>query len=78
LINKLKEIPTLCLWLGYILEAKQELKKAAQCWRLAIRRDRPGGAVALAAQQPLQRYAMTMSKVSERHATVHANKLRYR
>jgi thioredoxin-like negative regulator of GroEL len=53
LVNKHKELPTLCLWLGDMLAAKQELDKAVQCWQLAIQRDRPDGAVGLAAREQL-------------------------
>lgn len=54
MVNQHKELPTLCLWLGDMLAASQDFKKARQCWKLAIHRDRPGGAVALAARELLQ------------------------
>lgn len=56
LVNSHKELPTLCLWLGDMLEAKQQLDQAIQCWKLAVKRDRPGGAVALSADKQLRRY----------------------
>lgn len=55
LVNKHKELPTLCLWLGDLFEKNGQPAKAVQCWQLAIKRDRPGGAVALAAYQQLKR-----------------------
>lgn len=55
LVNNHKEYPTLCLWLGDMLQASDRLEKAKQCFKLAIKRDRPGGAVALAAHQQLQK-----------------------
>ncbi len=57
LVNEHKELPTLCLWLGDMLEAKQELAKARQCWQLAIKRDRPKGAIAQAAKKQLLKYS---------------------
>jgi hypothetical protein len=55
IVNEHKELPTLCLWLGDLLEANHHLDKAVQCWRLALKRDRAGGAVALAANRQLRR-----------------------
>jgi thioredoxin-like negative regulator of GroEL len=55
LVNEHKEYPTLCLWLGDMLQASDRPEKAKQCFKLAIKRDRPGGAVALASQQQLRR-----------------------
>jgi uncharacterized protein HemY len=57
LVNEHKEYPTLCLWLGDMLQASDKLEKAKQCFKLAIKRDRPGGAVALAAHQQLRKLA---------------------
>lgn len=59
LVNTHKELPTLCLWLGDMLEAKQQLDQAFQCWQLAIKRDRPDGAVALAATKQLKQHGKT-------------------
>lgn len=59
LVNEHKELPTLCLWLGDLLEANQQLAKAIQCWKLAIKRDRVEGAVAQVAQQQLLRIQST-------------------
>jgi hypothetical protein len=59
LVNTHQELPTLCLWLGDMLETNLKLDQALQCWQLAIRRDRPGGAVALAATKQLQRHGQS-------------------
>jgi tetratricopeptide (TPR) repeat protein len=55
LANDHHELPTLCLWLGDMLEAGHQVEKAVECWKLAVRRDRRGGGVALAASQQLRR-----------------------
>lgn len=55
LVNEHKQSPTLCLWLGDMLEANHRIDKAILCWNLAQTRDRPGGAVALAAGRQLRR-----------------------
>lgn len=57
LVNQHRELPTLCLWLGDLLESSGQLEKARQCWKLAVKRDRPDGAVALVARQQLHRTA---------------------
>jgi len=54
LVNQHRELPTLCLLLGYMLHAGGESAMADKCWSLAIRRDRPGGAVAVVATRHLQ------------------------
>lgn len=55
LANNHRDLPTLCLWLGDLLETNGNLGKARQCWKLAVKRDRPDGAVALVARQQLHR-----------------------
>jgi hypothetical protein len=55
LVNQQKDYPVLSLWLGDLFEADQRLKKSIQCWKVAIKRDQPGGPVALAARQQLRR-----------------------
>ena len=57
LVNEHKHLPTLCLWLGDMLEASQRPEKALQSWGLAIKRDRSGGAVRLAAIRQMRRLA---------------------
>lgn len=55
LVNNHHDLPTLCLWLGDLLETSGDLAKARRCWKLAVKRDRPDGAVALVARQQLHR-----------------------
>ncbi|HUE72802.1 MAG TPA: hypothetical protein VMP01_18090 [Pirellulaceae bacterium] len=67
LVNNHKELPSLCLWLGDLLEASQQMDKARQCWRLAVDRDGPKGAVATAARKQLrQRKAKPRRKLRQR------------
>ena len=54
LVNKHRDLPTLCLLLGNMLAASHQLVMAKKCWSLAVRRDRPGGAVAAVAKQHLR------------------------
>lgn len=51
------DLPTVCLLLGDLYEAIGQKQRAIQCWRLAIQRDDPGGAVALVARQGLSALA---------------------
>lgn len=50
LANEHHELPTLCLLLGELLESENPAL-AVRCWKLAVRRDRPGGAVAQVARK---------------------------
>jgi hypothetical protein len=54
LVNKHRELPTLCLLLGDMLRSTGQLKMARTCWQLAIQRDGPNGAVAAVASRHLQ------------------------
>jgi uncharacterized protein HemY len=54
LVNAHRELPTLCLLLGDLFAAKERFHQAEKCWKLAIHRDSPGGAVGFAAQQQLE------------------------
>jgi hypothetical protein len=54
LVNRRRDLPTLCLLLGYMLHAGGESAMAEKCWSMAVRRDRPGGAVAYVASRHLQ------------------------
>jgi thioredoxin-like negative regulator of GroEL len=54
-VNKYKNLPTACLVLGDLFAAAGRTDKAVRCWKLAIRRDRRGGGVALTARQQLDR-----------------------
>lgn len=64
LVNSHKELPTLCLLLGDMLETKKRYAEAQRCWQLAIKRDSPDGAVAIAAQKQFTRLetAIAMKK----------------
>ena len=54
LANKYSDLPTLSLLLGNMLAAANQLPMAKKCWLLAVKRDRPGGAVAVVAMQHLR------------------------
>jgi hypothetical protein len=54
LVNKHRDLPTLCLLLGNMFHAGGEAAMARKCWSLAIQRDLPNGAVALAATRHLK------------------------
>jgi len=55
--NERRDLPTICLLLGDLLAEDRKLDKAQQCWKLAVKRDRPDGAVGLLARRALQRLA---------------------
>jgi hypothetical protein len=55
LVNQHRDLPTLCLLLGNMFMAANELQNARKCWSLAVQRDRPGGAVARVAMRYLRR-----------------------
>jgi hypothetical protein len=54
LVNKHRDLPTLCLLLGEMFHVGGETAVARKCWSMAIKRDRPNGAVALAAEHKLR------------------------
>jgi len=49
------DLPTACLFLGDLFQEAGSWEKAAYCWKLAVQRDRRGGAVAKAARGQLRR-----------------------
>jgi thioredoxin-like negative regulator of GroEL len=53
LANKYHSLPTLCLVLGDMFHADGKTEKAELCWRLAIKRDRLSGEVALTARKQI-------------------------
>jgi hypothetical protein len=55
LVNKHKDLPTLCLLLGDMLEAAGRLPMAQKCWSLAVHRDWQGGAVKFEAMRRLRK-----------------------
>jgi hypothetical protein len=46
LVDKRRDLPTVCLLLGNMLGSAGQMEMAKKCWSLAVQRDRPGGAVA--------------------------------
>jgi hypothetical protein len=54
LVNRDRELPTVCLLLGDMFHALGNPKMARKCWSLAIERDWPNGAVAIVATRHLQ------------------------
>jgi hypothetical protein len=56
LVNEHRDLPTLCLLLGDMMEEANHLPMAKKCWSLAVHRDRPGGAVATVAMNQLRRH----------------------
>ncbi len=57
LVNSYKELPVLCLLLGDVLQARNSLDKAKQCWQMAITRDKVDGPVAAAADKQMRKVA---------------------
>jgi hypothetical protein len=57
LINRNRELPTLCLLLGDMFRAMGKADLARRCWSLAVKRDWPNGAVAMVAAQHLHKLA---------------------
>jgi hypothetical protein len=57
LVNRNRELPTLCLLLGDMFRAMEKTDLARRCWSLAVKRDWPNGAVALVAAQRLHKLA---------------------
>ena len=55
LVTDFSDQPAACLILGDLLASVGEADKAASCWRLAVKRDQPGGPVATAATTQIAR-----------------------
>lgn len=64
LVNRGRELPTLCLLLGDMFKASGKVELARSCWSLAIKRDWPHGSVALVAARRLQSLAKQMADIS--------------
>lgn len=62
-VNEHPDLPTACLFLGDLLKEAGRYDKAAKCWKLAIRRDRRGGAVSVAARKELTKLDNRRKKV---------------
>jgi hypothetical protein len=65
LVNEHRDLPTLCLLLGDMMERANNLPMAGKCWSLAVHRDRPGGAVAAVAMQHLRKLTGEHSAVGK-------------
>jgi len=63
-VERYEGLPTACLLLGDLFAAKGKKKKAAHCWELAVKRDRPDGAVALAARKQLDTLVKARKRVA--------------
>ena len=51
--NQYPDLPTACLYLGDLFLEAGQLAKAEQCWKLAISRDRKGGAIGKLARKQI-------------------------
>jgi tetratricopeptide (TPR) repeat protein len=60
-----EKLPTLCLWLGDMYEAARQTNESVKWWQSAIARDRPQGAVCLAARRQINRITKTNSQVAD-------------
>jgi Tfp pilus assembly protein PilF len=67
-VKEHKDLPTACLFLADLFQEAGSLQKAAYCWKLAVQRDRRGGAVAKAAQKQL-RQLMRRAKAKAQPST---------
>jgi tetratricopeptide (TPR) repeat protein len=67
-VKKHPDLPTACLFLGDLFREAGKLDKAVKCWKLAIKRDRRGGGVAIAARKELTDLAKRMKKAKQRQA----------
>jgi hypothetical protein len=56
-VNRNRELPSVCLLLGDMFRAMGKGKMARRCWSLAVQRDWPNGAVALVAARRLHSLA---------------------
>lgn len=54
-ITDFRDLPTACLILGDLFARVGKTNKATSCWKLAVKRDQPGGSVAVAAKTQLAR-----------------------
>jgi hypothetical protein len=57
LVNKHPDLPTLCLLLGDMFAKTGQVDMARTCWKMAVKRDHLGGAVAVVASRQLKRGA---------------------
>ncbi len=64
LVNRNRELPTICLILGDMFRTMGKDDLAQKCWSLAVKRDWPNGAVALVAAQHLHKLALMRATLS--------------
>jgi tetratricopeptide (TPR) repeat protein len=64
LVNRNRDLPTLCLLLGDMLRAMGKTDQARKCWSLAIKRDLPNGSVAIVAARHIQSLAKKLRAAS--------------
>jgi tetratricopeptide (TPR) repeat protein len=68
-----EELPTLCLWLGDLYEARGHNGDAIRLWKVAIARDRSQSAVTLAARRQIKKLTKRQENTSRQmHQPVHA------
>ncbi len=54
-VKQYPDLPTACLYLGDLFNEASDLKMAVRCWKLAVKRDRRGGAIAKIAKKQIGR-----------------------
>jgi hypothetical protein len=54
IVKQHKDLPTACLFLGDMLASSGKFRSAERCWRIAMQRDEPNGAVATTAEKQIQ------------------------
>lgn len=64
IVNRNRELPTLCLLLGDMFQAFGKTEMARNCWSLAIKRDWPNGSVAIVAARRMQKPSKQMRAAS--------------
>lgn len=61
-IKEYPDFPTALLYLGDLYLEKGNAAKAAYCWKVAVKRDRKGGAVAVTARKQLAKLSARVKK----------------
>jgi thioredoxin-like negative regulator of GroEL len=75
-VREYPDFPTALLCLGDLYLEKGDHAKATYCWKLAIKRDRNGGAIAVSAQKQLKRLNARIKKAKTKMATKRKAKAR--
>jgi thioredoxin-like negative regulator of GroEL len=63
LVKEYPDLPSACLFLGDLFQHAGKPDKAAYCWKLAVRRDCSGGAIATTAKKQLARLAKQLKRM---------------